>query len=237
MAKEQFSTELPFWDDFDGACWDELALDGMVLPGLWRIEADCDRDIDKKKSPGNDGAGLTDKGYDAAALVLHGELSTRAQWRDIQSVLRDLHPRKKGGATHPLQADHPGLAVMGIQTIFIKGIKAPEVENGRLQLRIAAYEWIKPVAKKGAAGATKGGYTSELPASSLALAGVMDPPAGLVDFAAGGPTIKQLQDDEFERLTNPNYKPSDSVAKTVPTADKVPPWKPARYVGGARVRE
>jgi hypothetical protein len=219
----ELTTQLPYWDDFEGDCWDTLALEGQVLPGVWSIEGECERDIDQKKSGGKDGARLTDKGYKPAEITLKGELSSRAHWRDIQEVLRKLHPRKKGGPSNPISADHPALAVMGIHMIYIKGIRPPEAEGGKLTLRFTAYEWIKPVAKKPTNAGYFSNYTQDYGLLSTRER-VLGPPAG-----PDTPYIAASKDEEFNRLTDPNYKPSDSLRSRMP--------KETPSNGAARIRE
>lgn len=214
---EPQSTELPFWDEANGdTSWDTLALEGQVLPGVWRIEGECEYEYDKKKTTGKDGANVRDKGYQPADITLHGEITTRAQWRDMQEVLRTLHPRKKGGPKNPISADHPALTVMGIQMVYIKGIKPPEVENGKLQLRITAIEYIKPVPKKKDDGpktykwdVSPGNWTYR--ENYLGLGTAPDQPY-----------LDALKEDEARRLSDPNYKPSASLRSRMPqeAADK-----------------
>lgn len=224
--------QLPYWDDVEGPCWDVLALEGVVLPGVWRIEGDCERDIDRKKAKGADGAQLSDHGYESAELTLHGQITTRAEWRDMQAVLRELHPRKKGGPSNPIQADHPGLAVMGIQTIFLKSIRPPEVDSdGKMQLRIVCYEWIKPTPKKEPAVTAAG--TSDLSTTSgLFTTRELDSQLGLPI----SPDARETADQEFRRLTDPNYKPSDSIQTRVPTGENPPAFLSYKPGGEPPVR-
>ncbi len=146
--------ELPFWDDFkDSSPWDMLALGEHVLPGSWTVDATCERELDVKKSKGKDGGRVKDCGYKAGEITFVGKLGgrdlevTREQWREMQRVLEALHPRKKGGPRNPLAASHPALAVMGITTVYIKSIRAPEISDGIMTLRIDAMEWV-PEPKK-----------------------------------------------------------------------------------------
>lgn len=149
MAKKtQPATELAFWDETKGACWDRLVLDGEALPGVWSVEGECEFELDKKKSKGKDGASVSNQGYVPAEIVLHGEIHNRKEWSEMQPVLRALHPRKKGGSKNPIKVEHPALAVMGIDTVFMRSIKPPEISDGKLTLRIGVVEWIRPVVKK-----------------------------------------------------------------------------------------
>lgn len=136
--------DLGYWDDPDGP-WDRLYLGGVAMPGAWKVEADCERDIEVKKSKGSDGANTTDHGYTPASITLVGTLWTAKQWVALQKVLPNLHPRQKGGPRHPVVAVHPALAVMNISTIYVKRMGAPSVgDRGECEFRIECVEWNKP---------------------------------------------------------------------------------------------
>jgi hypothetical protein len=140
--------EIPYWDTEDGS-WDRLYIDYILMPGVWKPTATCERDIDKKKSKGKDGARLTDHGYSPAEVRLEGRLVSREEWEELVQHLPMLHPRTSGGKRKPLPVEHPALALMGINHIYVKRIDAPSVESdGTLVVPIDCYEWVVTPKKK-----------------------------------------------------------------------------------------
>lgn len=135
--------ELNFWDEPDGP-WDRLQLGNFHMPGAWTVTCECSRDIDVKKSKGKDGAHVQDHGYRPATIHLKGTIWEREQWKLLQTILPELHPRKKGGDRAPLNAEHPALAIMGVHTIYVHKIHAPEIGDKGLELDIECLEWTPP---------------------------------------------------------------------------------------------
>jgi len=141
--------QIPFWyDEAGGSPWDRLQLGKHVMPGVWSIEATCERDINVKKSKGKDGARMKDRGYQPASITLTGKLSTQEEWEALQRILPELHPRKKGGKRNQITAQHPALALMGLSEIYVKSIKAPTVADGVMTLPIEAIEYTAEPKKK-----------------------------------------------------------------------------------------
>lgn len=143
-------SSLPFWyDDKGGSEWDRFQLGKHVLPGAWKVECTCERDIEVKKSKGKDGARMDDHGYEPAAVTFTGQFTADADWQAMQKILPDLHPRKKGGPRSEMHAQHPTLAVMGVVNVYLKAIKAPVIDDrGILTLAIEAIEYVAPAPTK-----------------------------------------------------------------------------------------
>jgi hypothetical protein len=140
---------IPWWyEDDDEHVWDRLQLGKHVMPGIWKVSCVCARDIDKKKGKGKDGAKIKDRGYDAAEVSFVGKLESKDDWQALQQILPDIHPRKKGGKRKDMTAAHPSLAVMGVTRIYVKSIKAPEIEDGIMEMTIEAIEFIPSPPKK-----------------------------------------------------------------------------------------
>ena len=136
--------ELAYWDDSDGL-WDRLKLGPHHMPGAWEVTCECERELDVKKSKGQDGAHIKDHGYVPGSVQLRGRFLSKDEWTEMQKLLPELHPRKKGGERHPLAVEHPALSVMGITTVYVFKIHSPRiVDNGLLELEIECIEWTPP---------------------------------------------------------------------------------------------
>jgi hypothetical protein len=189
---------LAYWDDGSGA-WDTLKLGDIVMPGIWRVECDCERNMDKKKPKGADCARLADHGYEPAELTLHGEIIGVEQWKALQAAVPKLHPRQKGGPRSPVRAEHPALALMGVHTIYIRAFRAPQIKGGKLDFSIRALEWVAEPKKK-----------KEKPAAvtSANVEGTgwnfqSTPSDGIPYMGWVTPSEQAIKDAEFERLTGP----------------------------------
>lgn len=134
---------LGFWDDPDGP-WDRLVLNGMPWPGAWQVSCECERDIDVKKSKGKDGAHVKDHGYRPASIKLRGTIVTEAEWQQMQTLLPELHPRKKGAERRVITVDHPALALMGVRKLYVQKIDSPTIGDKGLEFDIQCLEWTPP---------------------------------------------------------------------------------------------
>lgn len=149
-------TGLPFWTDDDGD-WDTLILGGTVWPGIWELSGDgVSRDIDVKKSKGSDTATLKDEGYQNAKFTATGTIWTAEQFSELQAILPEIHPRRKGGDRQALQIVHPAANLLGIDSVYLKGIKMPALDGpkgGPMTIVLDLIEWVpKPVVPKNTSG-------------------------------------------------------------------------------------
>jgi len=163
MTDTALGTGLAFWTDADGD-WDTLVLGGTVWPGIWEISGDgVKRDIDLKKEKGSDKATLKDEGYKNAKIEAVGTIWTLAQWRELQQILPEVHPRRDGGDRQALQIIHPGANLLGIDSVYLTGIKVPSLDKakgGPLQVTLSLIEWTptpKPVKEASGTGGGAGG--------------------------------------------------------------------------------
>ena len=162
---------IPHWS-IDPDVWDRLRIGSFVLPGVWRVTYTLERDIDRKKAGGVDGARIKDKGYKATELTFLGQLVELAEWEEMQRIFPYLHPRRKGASREAFQVDHPGTRIAGIASVYIVAIEAPELDHDKiLNLSIKAIEYV-PVPKKVAPSTGQVGGTLthlDIPPDSFAL--------------------------------------------------------------------
>jgi len=149
-------TGLPYWTDDEGE-WDKLILGGTPWPGIWELSGDgVKRNIDLKKSKGADTATLKDEGYKNAKFTAVGTIWNREQFKELQAILPEVHPRRKGGDRQALQIIHPAANLLGIDSVYLTGIKMPKLDGpkgGPLTITITFIEWTpKPKTPKSTGG-------------------------------------------------------------------------------------
>lgn len=96
---------------------------GTTLPLASPPEGGVARDIDKKKSPGNDFARITDKGYDIVPIKIE-LLLWRDNWYGTDYLaeyerIRDQLMPKRLEARNAVSLYHPSLNAEGIQAILV----------------------------------------------------------------------------------------------------------------------
>lgn len=154
-------TGLAYWLEDTGE-WDQLILGGATWPGVWEIRGDgVERDIDLKKSKGSDQATLEDNGYKNGKFDAVGIIYNDDQWRELQALLPDVHPRRKGGDRKALQIIHPQVNVLGIDSAYLTKIRIPELDKthgGPMVITLSFIEWVpKPKKVDNASGGGAGG--------------------------------------------------------------------------------
>lgn len=159
------SEGLPFWDTAVNAmAWDTLILGGNVWPGVASLSGQgVSRDIDVKKAPGEDGATFTDKGYEPARLTARLLIYNWQDFAMLQMLLPDVHPRRKGGTTQPLDIYHPITALLGIQTVYVDKIPIVEHDkaNGWISVELSMIEWMPAPKPKSPQGTPKSGESPD----------------------------------------------------------------------------
>lgn len=153
-------TGLAYWLEDSGE-WDQLILGGTNWPGIWEIQGEgVERDIDLKKSKGSDQATLKDEGYRNGKFDAVGIIYNDEQWRQLQSLLPEVHPRRKGGDRKALQIIHPQVNVLGIDSAYLTKIRIPELDRtrgGPLVVTLSFIEWVpKPKKVDNASGGACG---------------------------------------------------------------------------------
>lgn len=215
---------LPHWEDTT-APWDTLRLGVYVMPGVWKISGEgCARQVDHKKTKNKDGARIKDLGVLPARFSARGQMVSADDWAQLQVVLPDINPKKKGGLRFPLAIFHPAVAVLGITTIYVERVRPPEIDDrGILEISIDIIEWTaEPKATK----------TSKAPALPAGYVGIDEDKAILqaqnanwVQRRAGITGNAQqttnengeTPDQEFARLTGEDtrHPPSDSAVTDI----------------------
>jgi hypothetical protein len=135
---------LAHWDDPD-APWDRLTLGDHVMPGVWEITGgECARQVDHKKTKDKDGARIRDLGLIPPRMAARGRLTSREDWDELQKIMPDIHPKKKGGIKFPLAIFHPAVALLGVSQIYVERIRPPEIKDGVLEIQIDMIDFGDP---------------------------------------------------------------------------------------------
>lgn len=122
---------------FDGS-WDTLVLQGVVMPGLWRVSGSVSRGVTVVKAKGTDGPRLKDDGQNPGSLKIEGDVWTDKGGRDVsrlvalEQFLATIQPRKPGGLKTPTTILHPAASLLGISLIYIPGFSIGVISNGKL---------------------------------------------------------------------------------------------------------
>jgi hypothetical protein len=130
-----------------------------LLPGVWEVTSgECARQVDHKKTKGKDGARIKDQGLLPARFTATGHVIHEDEWVELQLAIPDISPRRKGGLRTPFTIFHPAIALLGVTTVYVERIKAPEIKNGVLEIGIDMIEWTDQpkTARTGETPAAKG---------------------------------------------------------------------------------
>ena len=138
------------------SAWDETYLGGVLLPGVSRLSGPgIKRRLDKQKEEGKAGQSLKDTGDDAAEFTIETLLYTTEQFRQLESLLSDIHPRRRGGPKFPLDLVHPAANFLGIDRVYVEAVGFPEhdKQQGTMRWAIDVTEWMpEPKPQNKAAG-------------------------------------------------------------------------------------
>lgn len=140
MAITGLGNGIPHWDEAPDE-WDRLVIGRNVMPGVWDVEFSCKRQVDVKKSKGKDGGRIKDEGYANPIIELNGKIATAEQWAKLQQILPTLHPKKKGSARETYGIAHPKTKLLGISTVYLTEIRAPQLSKGILSITITCVEF------------------------------------------------------------------------------------------------
>lgn len=151
------SSSEPFWDT-EGlpeelsppSAWDVVLFAGKPTPGIAVVSGRNGVSLDKKKSPGTDGATITALGYEPAEVDIAIRIWTAAQWAAWQQLRPVLTARPNKGKPQPLQVYHPALADAGIRSLYVREIGLPRdiQPKGTKEILIRCSEWLpKPTGK------------------------------------------------------------------------------------------
>lgn len=135
-------TSIPYWGD-DEKAWNSVPLGDVVVPGICSVVADKGRNVEIKKTKGQDGHTMTDNGTTVGKVTITTTIVNREQWQLWQAVRERIDPVKQGGARTPLEIQHPEAQDRGIQNVYVKHIKgAPPTARGAKTFVIECEEWF-----------------------------------------------------------------------------------------------
>lgn len=128
--------------------WNTVILGPAILPGVCVVTSEKGRDVDFKKSPGQDGGTDTDKGSTAGEVTIVCTFAAR-QWEEWVAILPHIDPNRPGATTSPLDIRHPEPNSRGIRSVRVLSISgnAPTARGGK-SYTIKCREWFpapKPV--------------------------------------------------------------------------------------------
>lgn len=130
--------------------WDVLVLDGTPLPGKATVHARAGRKIDVRESPAANGSGLSYLGYQPASIDVTLVLWTDEQLDQFAKWLPAVQPRASQGAPRAVSVYHPALQLLGIESVFVQEIGAPELDDdGRATVQMRFIE-RRPLGTKNA---------------------------------------------------------------------------------------
>ena len=159
---------LPDWTKRDGApSWNKLRLQDRLLPGIVRIDVNCDSGLDVQKPVGGGKARVVDNGTPPIVFDVEHEL-TPDEAEDLRVNYIDLlRPKKVGKSREAVSVVHPLALFWGVNAISVGKIsnKTPRA-GSNLILNYQLIEWVpqpkklskpknKPEASSGFAAKTK----------------------------------------------------------------------------------
>ena len=123
------ATEIPFWDD-DPLAWDQLKINGKLVPGRARITVKRGNRLDRRKAPKQHQEVLVDQGQPAAdgeIQILLGFDSApgapfgtaREQWKAWQALEAELFGSKPGSRKAYI-VEHPKFQWAKISQVYLE---------------------------------------------------------------------------------------------------------------------
>lgn len=120
---------------FANNSWDFLKLGASQdkTPGIAKVTCDKSRDLDKKKSPGNDGARITLHGAEPGIIQIQLLIWTPDQlvvlnkfWQTYMPIAGKATTKGKNPMPSPVDVSHPLLAIHGVKSIQVVGGSGPD---------------------------------------------------------------------------------------------------------------
>lgn len=136
--------------------WDTATLLGMRVPGIVRFEARKAQRHQKRSSPGDDFANITQMGWDLAEATMTVRLWTEKQFYDWQAIIQKLEQQLLSAKTAALgggseyaggfaavTVEYPGLAMHSISKLWVKELTplAPTNDAGVFQAKVQFTEF------------------------------------------------------------------------------------------------
>jgi len=136
------------WLDESPEAWDTVQLGGFTLPGAADIDGDLEDKMDVKDAGGSDGASITIKGRQPAALTIVLRIWTRAQWKLFEPIFEQLYPTP-GTIRKPYDIVHPKTKLARIKSVLIRKISLPKRSpDGLVTVTFTCLEFLLPSKKK-----------------------------------------------------------------------------------------
>jgi len=146
---------VPFWDTrVDGTRvvlddigtdnpWDTFIIVETRVPGISKVKATRNKDVDVKKPKGAKGAAITFGGDSPADVSVEVQIWTPAQWEAFQrTILPLVDPPKPEAYPAPLTCQHPELALKRVKSLFFTAAPDIDIENGIGTVTLKAKEWF-----------------------------------------------------------------------------------------------
>lgn len=130
--------------------WDYIALgNSSFTPGICRVTLKKERDKQKKKPVGSDGARITFHGVDPAEFDVELVIWTPEQLRQLAILWPTLFPRANKGAPPVFDVHHPLFSIHDVKSCQFSGASGPDIGPDRKGVfKMQAVEFIKPSKKK-----------------------------------------------------------------------------------------
>lgn len=153
---------LPDWKAEDSQ-WDRLYLDGLLVPGIARLDIDASRAAKIEKSKDRNGTSISDDGYEGAKIKGEIRMWTASQADEWHAMYPRFNPRTLDGPSTPLAIVHPIATLYNVVAIYAPkwSTKAPKSADEDLVVTFEALEWFPETKEKSAGGgAAPGGSPS-----------------------------------------------------------------------------
>jgi hypothetical protein len=130
--------------------WEMIVLNGIRAPGLARLEGGKHIPYDRKAALGQLVGAASFFVFDPVSFSLTLTIWTPEQWTELQELLPQIMP-PPGPNPNPraVRAEHPALALLGVDTIYFEGAEMPRFRPPPNQqicdLVFQCYEWRPPV--------------------------------------------------------------------------------------------
>lgn len=127
--------------------WDVITLNGVRAPGICRLDGGKHIPYDRKAALGQIVGPSALFVFDPVSFTLTLTLWTPRQWLDLQTMLPQLLPAT-GPNPEPraVKAEHPALAMIGIDTVYFEGVGLPRhIGKQIVEVEFQCYEWRPPL--------------------------------------------------------------------------------------------
>lgn len=120
-------------------------------PGKCEVHVKKDRDFDKKKASGSDGARITLHGIDPAQVEIKLTIWTPEQLRQLANLWPILFPMAGKNAPVPYDVDHPVFRMHNVKSVVFTGGDGPVLSTSGPRLGVftmKAVEFLQPGKKR-----------------------------------------------------------------------------------------